>query len=209
MGKYRDHRQARRHGSESDQNVESSEPAYFQRRPTAPAPPAVGTAPASDAEVLWFNGEKGFGFVKLSDGSDAFLHVSKLQAVGHNSLPDGALLKVRTEPGQKGAQVVEVVAVELGGGDGQATPAHSSRPASAGARRGAEPLEEEATGVVKSYDPQKGYGFIKMTNGADDVFVHATAISRSGLAALEPGQNVVVRYAQGQKGLDARSLRLV
>jgi cold shock protein len=206
MGKYKEHRQARRHGSESDQNVESSEPAYFQHRPAATAPPAVGSAPASDAEVLWFNGEKGFGFVKLSDGSDAFLHVSKLQAVGHNSLPDGALLKVRTEPGQKGAQVVEVLAVELG--DGQATPVHPSRPAREGARRGAEALEEEAPGVVKSYDPQKGYGFIKMTNGAD-VFVHATAISRSGLAALEPGQNVVVRYSQGQKGLDARSLRLV
>src|SRR5690606_22003681 len=113
------------------------------------------------------------------------------------------------EPGQKGAQVVEVLAVELGGGDGKATPPYSSRPAREGARRGAEPAEAEAPGVVKSYDPQKGYGFIRMANGADDVFVHETAVARSGLAALESGQNIVVRYVQGQKGLDARSLRLV
>ena len=208
MGKYRDHRQARSHGSESDQDPESSEPAYFQRRPTAPAPPATATAPACDAEVLWFNAEKGFGFVKLSDGTDAFLHVSKLQAAGHNSPPDGARLTVRTEPGQKGAQVVEVLSVVLDGDD-PATPVHPSRLANESTPRSAEPLEEEDIGVVKSYDAIKGFGFIKMGNGAQDVFVHATAVSRSGLAALEPGQKVSVRYVQAQKGLEARSLRLV
>ena len=208
MGKYRDHRQARSHGSESDQNPESSEPAYFQRRPAVPTPPATVTTPACDAEVLWFNAEKGFGFVKLSDGAEAFIHVSKLQAAGHNSLPDGACLTVRTEPGQKGAQVVEVLSVDLNGDD-PATLVHRSRLAGEGASRSAKPVEEEGIGVVKMYDAKKGYGFIKMANGAGDVFVHATAVSRSGVAALEPGQNLSVGYVQGQKGLEALSLRLV
>jgi len=208
MGKYRDHRQGRSHDSDREQGFERSEPEYFQRRATRTAPVAVGAASAYDAEVVWFNAEKGFGFAKLPDGSEAFLHGSKLQTLGHNSLPDGAILKVHTEPGKKGAQVAEVLAVEFVGGD-TVTPARPSYPAREGGRRGAEPLEDEAPGVVKTYDAKKGYGFIKITNGAQDVFVHATAVTDSGLPALEAGQTVVVSYAKGQRGLEARSLRLI
>jgi CspA family cold shock protein len=204
MGKYRDHRQPRSQGFESDEHFERSEPSYFDRRP-APHGASSATSPtADDAEVLWFNAEKGFGFLKLSDGSDAFIHLSKLQAAGHGSLPEGARLKVRTEPSQKGLQVVEVVS--LSQPDGASAPQVATQSKAVPAP---DPAEQEATGVVKRYDLQKGFGFIALDGGKNDVFVHATALTRSGLAALEPGQNVVVRYAQGQKGLDARSLRLV
>ena len=147
-------------------------------------------------------------YVREGVDADAFLHVSKLQAAGHNSPPDGARITVRTEPGQRGAQVVEVLSVNLDG-DGPATLVRPLRLASENASRSTDPFEEEGTGVVKSFDAIKGFGFIKMANGAQDVFVHATAVSRSGLAALEPGQNVAVTYVKGHKGLEARSLRVV
>jgi cold shock protein len=51
------------------------------------------------------------------------------------------------------------------------------------------PLEIE--GSVKWYNSEKGFGFISPDNGEKDVFVHATALGRSGLSALEEGQRVV------------------
>lgn len=45
-------------------------------------------------------------------------------------------------------------------------------------------------GTVKFYNDQKGYGFIQPDNGGKDVFVHATALQRSGLQALSEGQKV-------------------
>ncbi len=46
------------------------------------------------------------------------------------------------------------------------------------------------TGTVKFYNDQKGYGFIAPDDGSKDVFVHATALERSGMSALAEGQKV-------------------
>lgn len=45
-------------------------------------------------------------------------------------------------------------------------------------------------GVVKFYNIQKGYGFIQPEDGSKDVFVHATALERAGMAPLQEGQRV-------------------
>lgn len=45
-------------------------------------------------------------------------------------------------------------------------------------------------GIVKWYSSQKGYGFIQPADGGKDVFVHATALERSGIRALGEGQRV-------------------
>ncbi len=45
-------------------------------------------------------------------------------------------------------------------------------------------------GTVKFYNDQKGYGFIQPDNGGKDVFVHATALQRSGINGLAEGQKV-------------------
>lgn len=45
-------------------------------------------------------------------------------------------------------------------------------------------------GTVKFYNDQKGFGFIAPDNGGDDVFVHATALERCGMSALNEGQKV-------------------
>jgi CspA family cold shock protein len=46
------------------------------------------------------------------------------------------------------------------------------------------------SGTVKFYNDQKGYGFIAPDNGGNDVFVHATALERSGIRNLSEGQKV-------------------
>lgn len=202
MGRYRDHRQPRGPRFPNDNDLESSEPSYFDRRPSPRASSSGETFPAHDAEVLWFNTEKGFGFLKLSDGSDAFMHLSKLRAAGHDSLPEGTLLKVRIEPGQKGPQVVEVVSVDLGNGTAKPQPTTPQSLPSPDTR------EREARGMVKRYDANKGFGFIALESGGKDVFVHATTLARCGLTGLDVGQSVVITYIQGHKGLEARVVQL-
>ena len=46
------------------------------------------------------------------------------------------------------------------------------------------------TGTVKFFNMQKGYGFIQPTDGSKDVFVHISAVQRSGLQSLVEGQKV-------------------
>ena len=63
--------------------------------------------------VKWFNATKGFGFVQLDDGSDAFLHASVLVPTGHDELTDGSTLVCDIADGRKGQQVAAVHSVTL------------------------------------------------------------------------------------------------
>ncbi len=65
-----------------------------------------------------------------------------------------------------------------------------------------------ANGVVKFFNDQKGYGFIKREDG-DDLFVHFSNIDGKGFKKLEEGQNVEFEVAEGRKGLEATNVRVV
>jgi CspA family cold shock protein len=72
-------------------------------------------------------------------------------------------------------------------------------------RRG---IAEVATGTVKWFNAEKGYGFISQEGGAD-VFVHHSAIQMNGYRTLEEGQQVEFEIQEGQKGLQAANVRPV
>ena len=57
-----------------------------------------------------------------------------------------------------------------------------------------------ATGTVKWFNGQKGYGFIQPTDGSQDVFVHISAVERSGLGGLNEGQKLSYDLERGQQG---------
>lgn len=65
-----------------------------------------------------------------------------------------------------------------------------------------------ATGVVKFFNDQKGFGFIKREDG-DDLFVHFSNIAGTGFKKLVEGQTVEFEVAQGRKGLEATNVRPV
>ena len=89
---------------------------------------AAPSGPSIDAVVKWFKGDKGFGFVELSNGSgDAFLHIGALQAAGYESVPPGAKLKVNVSNGVKGAQVTRVLEVDTSGAAERAPPSRGFR----------------------------------------------------------------------------------
>ena len=56
------------------------------------------------------------------------------------------------------------------------------------------------TGTVKWFNAQKGYGFIQPDDGSKDVFVHISAVERTGKTTLPEGQKVGFEIEQGQRG---------
>ena len=110
MGRYKDYDRGPRRGYDGDQKSEGRAPGGRPKNPSLSAPKQSGSV---EAIVKWFNAEKGFGFVAVVGGSEAFLHIRQLEAAGHNSEPEGARVKVRIGQGQKGPEVSEVTEVDL------------------------------------------------------------------------------------------------
>jgi cold shock protein len=65
-----------------------------------------------------------------------------------------------------------------------------------------------ASGTVKWFNAEKGFGFISQPDGGADVFVHHTAIQMNGFRSLEEGQAVEFDLQEGPKGLQAVDVRL-
>jgi len=61
-------------------------------------------------------------------------------------------------------------------------------------------------GTVKWFNPSKGFGFVAPDGGGKDVFVHVSALERSGLHTLDDGERVEVELVQGKKGVEARRI---
>lgn len=57
-----------------------------------------------------------------------------------------------------------------------------------------------ATGVVKWFNGQKGFGFIQPDEGGGDVFVHISAVERAGMNNLHEGQKVSFELERDQRG---------
>ncbi len=206
----------------------------FEQPPASKGPSSWGRPDESrqeaDAVVKWFNGEKGFGFVALSDGSgDAFIHINTLSQVGHSTVEPGTSLKVTVGQGQKGRQVSEVISVGSvvavpqssrgdapggrpfrGGGGGEDRYSKPFRPAGGGGmdRPRSSGPSFSTSGVVKWYNPTKGFGFIAPADGGKDIFIHASVLQRSGVTQLMEGQTVELEVGSGNKGPEALSVRV-
>lgn len=64
------------------------------------------------------------------------------------------------------------------------------------------------TGTVKFYNTQKGYGFIKPDDGGNDIFVHVTAVERSGIGALVEGMRISFETEPDKRGKGPKAVDL-
>jgi CspA family cold shock protein len=154
-----------------------------------------------EAKVKWFNASKGFGFVTPDDGSqDAFLPMAVLRRAGYEEIREGTSVTCEVGAGAKGPLVTNVLNID---------PSTAAAPRENGFdHREARP-STTLEGAVKWFEPDKGYGFISPDGGGKDVFIHITALRRSGVNALGPGQRVRMEVVEGKKGQEADQITLI
>jgi CspA family cold shock protein len=175
-----------------------------------------GSRPISQASakgrVKWFNSTKGYGFITLETGSDAFCHASALQASGHADVPPGTTIVCDLADSQRGLQVVAVHSVDT---------STAEAPASRGPRRdfgyggggggyqNSAPSGPMVEGKVKFFNDQKGFGFVMPDSGSGDIYLHASALRRSGIQAVEPDQRIRYSTRQGNKGVEVDRVEII
>jgi CspA family cold shock protein len=161
----------------------------------------------ANGTVKFYNAGKGFGFIAPDGGrDDVFVHATALERAGIRELNEGDLVSFEVEEDRRSGKVSATNLQVTGTGAGSSGRS-SQRPRddygsqgsyrpqrddqrSSGAGRGAGQAAGSGRGTVKWFNATKGFGFIGLESGGEDVFVHISAVERAGLRDLREGQVV-------------------
>lgn len=152
--------------------------------------------------IKWFDVAKGYGFIVPDEGDfgDVLLHVTCLRKDGFQTALEGARIVCLIRRGERGFQAFRVISMDNSSAVHPAEQPLQRTHVSVVAESGLE------RALVKWFNRTKGFGFLTRGEGTEDIFIHMETLRRYGLTELRPGQVVLVRYGNGDKGLMAAEI---
>jgi cold shock protein len=151
--------------------------------------------------VKWFDVAKGFGFIVPDNGmQDVLLHVTCLRRDGFHTILEGTRIVALIQKRDRGYQAFRVLSMD------QSTAVHPSQMPPVRTHSQVTPSSGLERVIVKWFNRTKGFGFLTRGEGTEDIFIHMETLRRFGLTELRPGQTVLVRFGDGDKGLMAAEI---
>lgn len=151
--------------------------------------------------IKWFDVAKGYGFVTPDDAAfgDVMVHVTTLRSDGFQTALEGSRIVCEAQRGQRGWQAIRIVSIDT---------TTASNPAEAEQKTHVKvtPSSGLERVIVKWFNRDKGFGFLSRGEGTEDIFIHMETLRRFGLTELRPGQVVIARFGNGDKGLMAAEI---
>jgi cold shock protein len=151
--------------------------------------------------IKWFDVAKGFGFIVPDNGmQDVLLHVTCLRRDGYQTVLEGTRVVALIQKRDRGYQAFRILSMD------QSTAVHPSQMPPVKTHVQVTPSSGLERVLVKWFNRTKGFGFLTRGEGTEDIFIHMETLRRFGLTELRPGQVVLVRFGDGDKGLMAAEI---
>ncbi len=151
--------------------------------------------------IKWFDVAKGFGFIVPDNGmQDVLLHVTCLRRDGYQTVLEGTRVVALIQKRERGYQAFRILSMD------QSTAVHPSQMPPVKTHVQVTPSSGLERVLVKWFNRTKGFGFLTRGEGTEDIFIRMETLRRFGLTELRPGQVVLVRFGDCEKGLMAAEI---